>query len=403
MVTRSCRRRVVFLEPAAHRWLLGSVIGVLVLLLASCGQPSVTTSTSSSDQIGPTTSGQTSSRSSAADATTTSAAGDSTTTTPATTDSTGGGGTSSSVPGSPATHSTTTTGPLTPLITQTISFAPVGAKRYLDPAFRVTATATSQLPVTYTASGACSVAPTTGVVTIKSSGTCTVTASRAADRTWASATRSVAIAVAKAPQKITFADRQVDFGRFEQHRLWATAPNASITYQLVPPRTAATRGSGGMYSHPRCQLRGSVLSFTDRDGDYHSMLPGYCYVWALGTSTSANFENPERKMASIAIYGGRSGLKIEAPATVRAGTQFTVRVSSTNGNPDAISGGIMNCSATSDRDRIDFPRPNETMTFTVTAPTTTPPKACLVWAQASPADYVFKPSSLGESVTIKPA
>ncbi|MGW6194782.1 hypothetical protein ACWF0M_01415 [Kribbella sp. NPDC055110] len=287
-------------------------------------------------------------------------------------------------------------------MTQTISFAPVGAKRYLDPAFRVTATATSLLPVTYTASGACSVARSTGVVTIKSAGMCTVTASRAADTTWASATRPLAIMVAKAPQKITFADKQVDFGRFEQHKLWATAPHASIRYDLVPRRTVATCCNGGMYSHPRCQLKGSVLAFTDRDDGYHSMLPGYCYVWAIGTSTSPNFDNPERKMASIHIYGGQDGIKIDAPATAKSGAQFTVKVYSTNGNPDRISASISNCSATPDTTRyIDFPQPNETMTFKVTASTTE--TECVVRAQASPGDYVFKPGFHHESVTITPA
>ena len=245
-------------------------------------------------------------------------------------------------------------------------------------------------------------ARSTGLVTIRSAGTCKVTASRAADTTWASATRSLAIPVAKAPQKITFADKRVDFGRFEQHRMWATAPNASITYKLVPPRTAATRDSGGMYSHPRCQLKGSVLSFTDRDGDYHAMLPGVCYVWAIGTSTSPNFDKPERKMASIDIYGGPSGLRIDAPATARSGTQFTVKVSTTNGNPDFISASV-SCSDTPDK-RIRFPQPNATMTFTVTAPTPTPDTdtTCRVFAQAGPGDFVFKPSSLSVLVTLTP-
>jgi len=291
-------------------------------------------------------------------------------------------------------------------MTQTISFAPVGAKRYLDPAFKVTATATSQLPVTYTASGACSVAPTTGVVTIKSAGTCTVTASRAADSTWASATRSLAIAVAKAPQKITFADRQVDFGRFEHHRLWATAPNASIRYNLVPPRTAATRGSGGMYSHPRCQLKGSVLSFTDRDDGYHEMLPSYCYVRAIGTSTSPNFDKPERTMASIHIYGGQSGLKIVAPATAASGTRFTVRVSTMNGNPDYISATV-GCPGEGDTtQQIKSPAPNATMTFTVTAPTlTSGTTTCRVSASAGPSDFVFKSTNaqIYREITIKAA
>ena len=391
MSTRSCGRRVVLLEPAAHRWLLGSVIGVLVLLLASCEQASksppelsVTTSnSSSSDRTGPTTPSPTSSTSSPP---------------PPSSSSSPPPPASSSSPQPPSSSSS----PQPPLKTQTISFAPVGAKRYLDRAFTVTATATSRLPVTYAASGACSVARSTGVVTIRSAGTCTVTASRAADTTWASATRSLAIPVAKAPQKITFADKRVDFGRFEQHKLWATAPNASITYKLVPPRTAATRDSGGMYSHPRCQLKGSVLSFTDRDGDYHAMLPGVCYVWASGTSTSPNFDKPERKMASIDIYGGQSGLRIDAPATANSGTRFTVKVSTTNGNPDYISAGV-DCSATPDTaQRIDFPQPNATMTFTVTAPTPTDEKShCRVWARAGPADYVFRRGEDYKEVTIE--
>jgi hypothetical protein len=246
------------------------------------------------------------------------------------------------------------------------------------------------------------VARTTGVVTIKSAGTCTVTASRPADTTWASATQSLVVAVAKAPQAITFADKRVDFGRFEQHKLWATAPNASVRYELVPPRTAATRDSGGRYSHHRCQLKGSVLSFTDRDDGYHEMLPGFCYVWAIGTSRSPNFDNPERKMASIAIYGGRSGLRIEAPASARSGTQFTVKVSTTTGNPDWISASV--CGADK---RIDSPRQNATMTLTVTAPTltsdpTAPETSCRVFALAGPPDFVFRPSESSVEVTITP-
>jgi hypothetical protein len=81
-----------------------------------------------------------------------------------------------------------------------------------------------------------------------------------------------------------------------------------------------------------------------------------------------------------------------------------VKVSTTNGNPDYISATV-DCSASPDTNQhIDFPQPNATMTFRVTAPTLTPDTTtCRVFAQAGPADYVFKPSQLSESVTITPA
>jgi hypothetical protein len=63
--------------------------------------------------------------------------------------------------------------------TQTINFAPLADKTYGDADFQVSATATSGLPVTFAASGDCTV--TGDVVHITGAGSCTITASQAGD------------------------------------------------------------------------------------------------------------------------------------------------------------------------------------------------------------------------------
>ena len=66
--------------------------------------------------------------------------------------------------------------------TQTINFAPLADKTYGDADFQVSATATSGLPVTFAASGNCTV--TGDIVHITGAGSCTITASQAGDATY---------------------------------------------------------------------------------------------------------------------------------------------------------------------------------------------------------------------------
>ena len=68
---------------------------------------------------------------------------------------------------------------------QTINFAPLSNKTFGDPPFVVLATASSGLPVRFTATGACSVAG--DAVTLTTIGTCAVTASQDGDAVYASA------------------------------------------------------------------------------------------------------------------------------------------------------------------------------------------------------------------------
>ena len=70
-------------------------------------------------------------------------------------------------------------------LAQQIEFAPLSRRTYGEPDFTIAATATSGLPVTFSASGACSVSGTT--VHITSVGACTITATQPGDDTYAAA------------------------------------------------------------------------------------------------------------------------------------------------------------------------------------------------------------------------
>jgi hypothetical protein len=87
-------------------------------------------------------------------------------------------------------------------VPQTITFDPVGSKVYGDPAFSVSASASSGLPVNFTASGDCAVVGSS--VSLSAAGSCTITAHQAGNDAYAPADDvSRSFAVAKAPATIT--------------------------------------------------------------------------------------------------------------------------------------------------------------------------------------------------------
>jgi hypothetical protein len=89
---------------------------------------------------------------------------------------------------------------------QTISFAALSGKTFGDPRFNVLATATSGLPVSFSATGACSVSGT--LVTITGGGTCTITANQPGNTNYNAApsvTRSLFVACL--PAQLPFAIR----------------------------------------------------------------------------------------------------------------------------------------------------------------------------------------------------
>jgi uncharacterized delta-60 repeat protein len=96
--------------------------------------------------------------------------------------------------------STTLAGPSLP---QTITFNAIGDVSYGQPAFALTATASSGLPVSYTASGACAVAG--NMVQVGAVGSCTITASQAGVSSYLPAAPVArTFAINPATQAITF-------------------------------------------------------------------------------------------------------------------------------------------------------------------------------------------------------
>ncbi|WP_157884262.1 hypothetical protein [Arthrobacter alpinus] len=87
---------------------------------------------------------------------------------------------------------------------QTVNFATLPAKTYADPDFTVSAAASSNLPVAFAGSGACTVDGAT--VHLTGAGDCTVTASQAGDGSFALADPVVqTFTVSKAAQTVSFA------------------------------------------------------------------------------------------------------------------------------------------------------------------------------------------------------
>src|SRR5207245_226751 len=90
------------------------------------------------------------------------------------------------------------------LTSQTIAFAALTNHTFGDTPLAVTATASSGLPVTFAASGACSVAD--GTVTLLHAEVCTITASQAGDATYLPASDvSQTFTIVRAGQTIAFA------------------------------------------------------------------------------------------------------------------------------------------------------------------------------------------------------
>jgi hypothetical protein len=147
---------------------------------------------------------------------------------------------------------------------QTLSFAALAAKTFGDGDFSVGATASSGLPVSFAASGSCSLAGAT--VHITSGGSCTVTASQPGDSNYNAAPDiPQTFTIAKASQTITF----------------GALPNK--TYGAADFGVSATTSSGLAVSFTasgRCSMSGSTV---------HTTGAGSCTVTASQPG-SANFE-----------------------------------------------------------------------------------------------------------------
>ena len=136
---------------------------------------------------------------------------------------------------------------------QTISFAALPDKTVGDPAFSVNASTSSGLPVTFTASGKCSVSGT--MVTLTGAGSCTITAHQAGNATYNAApdvARSFAVNnPAKQNQTISF----------------AALPNKTVG---APPFSVSATASSGLpvtfTASGKCSVNGNTVTLSGQAG-----------------------------------------------------------------------------------------------------------------------------------------
>jgi PASTA domain len=197
---------------------------------------------------------------------------------------------------------------------QTITFGPLASKTYGDPDFVVSATASSGLPVSFSASGNCSVSA--AIVQIFVAGSCTITASQPGGVNYNPAPDvSRTFAIARAGQSITF------------------APLANKTFGDPDFGISATASSGlPVFFDPSgpCGLSGPTT--------VHLIGPGSCTVTALQPG-NANYKpaaNVSRtfaiaKLGQTITFGPLANKTFGAP-------DFDVSAAASSGLPVSFAG-----------------------------------------------------------------
>ncbi|MFL5619359.1 MAG: MBG domain-containing protein [Gemmatimonadaceae bacterium] len=167
---------------------------------------------------------------------------------------------------------------------QTITFGALGGKTFGDAPFTVSATTTSPLTVSFSASGgACSVTGTT--VTITGAGSCTITAEQAGDNNYDAATsvpQTFSVAKAKATVSVT---------------------GATVTYD------GAQHGATGTATG----IGGADLSSSLELGQKFTNVPGGTASWTF--TGGANYEN-DNGTATITINQAAGSIALSGPATI---------------------------------------------------------------------------------------
>jgi hypothetical protein len=178
---------------------------------------------------------------------------------------------------------------------QWIAFGPLAAASYGAAPITLAATASSGLPVGYSAVGPCSVSGTT--LTLSGAGTCTVTASQDGNATWAAAApASQSFTIAPAPLTITALSISRAYG--------AANPVFSPTYAgFVNGDTAAS-----LSTLPSCATSATASSPV---GTYPitcsaAVSANYTFTYVAGTLTVAiadRFVTPTNKTLTVAAPG----------------------------------------------------------------------------------------------------
>lgn len=206
------------------------------------------------------------------------------------------------------------------LVQQTIEFTTRSAQSVVGGVYYVAATASSGLPVKFTASGGTGVCKIAGsVVSFRESGTCVVEARQGGSAKYREASAQQSIAVSRAGQTISF-----------QSAPPATAVADGPAYTVVATASSGLPVSLSTPSSNVCRVSGSTVSLVGA---------GTCTVEAdqAGDERYAPAPRAQQAFAVLKAVAGLSGQSISftssAPPAVVGGPVYSVAASASSGLP----------------------------------------------------------------------
>jgi len=227
---------------------------------------------------------------------------------------------------------------------QTISFGALANKTYGDAAFGVSATTSSGLAVTFSASGNCSVASST--VTITGAGSCTITASQAGDNNYnpaASVARTFSIA--KAAATVSLSELTATYNGQPQGATISTNPTG-LSYSVTYNGSATAPTNAGSYA----------VVATINDANYTGSASDTLEIKKAASTTTVT-------CPSSASHTGSPVTPCSASVTGPGGLNQSLTVTYANN----ISAGIATASASYPGGDNHQPS-SDTKTFTINSP-----------------------------------
>jgi hypothetical protein len=143
-----------------------------------------------------------------------------------------------------------------------LAFNPVSDHVFGDADFSVSATSGSAGAITYSASGNCTVDPTTGLVHLTGAGTCTITANQAADNTHNAGTATVTFNVAQAPATIVLSNLAQTYDGTPRSATATVTPDVTATPGVIGGVTLTYTGTNGTTYGPTAAAPMNTGSYT---------------------------------------------------------------------------------------------------------------------------------------------
>jgi MBG domain/Trehalose utilisation len=233
---------------------------------------------------------------------------------------------------------------------QTIDFGPLSDKAYGNPDFSISATASSGLPVSFTANGPCSVVGT--LVSITGVGACTLTAQQAGNEDFQPATdvsRSFNIAKGQATITLTIPSPVFDGTAKSASATTNPAGLAGLTLTYTQGGSSVTPVNAGAYQ-VSATLNNPNYQASPASGTLTIQQAAPVILWTPGALSTGTPLGPSQLNARAMGMGGSpvtgsfnynptAGTAFDAAGTVSLSTQFT------SSNPN-YSGGSKTVSLT---------------------------------------------------------